>query len=138
MVIKQIGVDRQGVWNPRMPQEVKIMKDLNQFGCPAIVGFKGYKRYPRDSVHRIYMEYCPYGDLHRLIGRYRRFRLLPLRCGQVDRRLTLSRQYFPETFLWDQFYYLVQACEAMSIGSAVPPSNFEIVHRDMKPGNGEW
>lgn len=51
--------------------------------------------------------------------------------------LTDYRQYFPEAFLWDVFYYQVEAAAAMVNGPADANWEFEeIVHRDIKPGNG--
>lgn len=50
------------------------MEEMNLTGCEAVVELRGYRRYMRHSIHRIYMEYCPYGDLRRLCKRYRGYR----------------------------------------------------------------
>lgn len=43
----------------------------------------------------------------------------------------------PEPFLWDVFHYLVEAAVAMRYGSSEGGwGGREIVHRDIKPGNG--
>lgn len=87
LVIKQIGRGRKGTrkWKPEMPHEVAIMKELNKTGCSGVVQIKGYKRYLHEEVHRIYMEYCPYGDLRRLCKRYRRFRFVIHPIGEGRR-----------------------------------------------------
>lgn len=51
--------------------------------------------------------------------------------------LTDCRQYLPEAFLWEVFHYQVEAASAMANGPADGRWVFEeIVHRDIKPGNG--
>lgn len=118
MVIKQIGA-RKGIWEPEMPVEVKIMRKMQETGCASVVQFIAYKRYLQDRVHRIYMEYCPHGDLKRLYKRYRKFRL-----------------YMPEPFLWDVFHQLVETAVAMRYGPADGRwDDYEIVHLDIKPAN---
>lgn len=118
MVIKQIGV-RKGIWRPEMPMEVKMMRKMEETDCPSVVRYEGYRRFLHDQVHRIYMEYCPHGDLKRLYRRYRKFRL-----------------YMPEPFLWDVFHHLVEAAVAMRYGPEDGGwGGHEIVHRDIKPGN---
>lgn len=102
-----------------MPMEVKMMRMMEETACPSVVRYIAYRRFLHDQVHRIYMEYCPYGDLRRLYKRYRRFRL-----------------YMPEPFLWDVFYHLVEAAVAMRSGPTDGSwGGHEIVHRDIKPGN---
>ena len=48
-----------------------------------------------------------------------------------------NRQYFPEPFLWDTFYHLVEAAVAMRDGPEDAEWDFEIVHRDIKPRNSK-
>lgn len=74
MVIKQMTGGSRNKWKRKMPDEVKIMKKMNKTNCPGVVCLKTYKRYLHARVHRVYMEYCPHGDLKRLVDRYRRFR----------------------------------------------------------------
>ena len=74
MVVKQIGARKSGKWDANMPAEVRIMKLMNEVNCPSVVRIKAYRRYPLLRIHRIYMEFCPYGDLRKLYKRYRRFR----------------------------------------------------------------
>lgn len=50
------------------------MYHMNQTDCAGVIEIRGYKRYLKEAVHRILMEYCPHGDLRRLYKRYRRFR----------------------------------------------------------------
>lgn len=119
-----------------MPMEVKMMRKMAETDCPSVVGYIAYRRYLHDQVHRIYMEYCPHGDLRRLYRRYRRFRFVRACVGMDFEILTLSRLYMPEPFLWDVFHYLVEAAVAMRYGPTDGSWNgHEIVHRDIKPGN---
>lgn len=52
--------------------------------------------------------------------------------------LTMRRQYIPEAFLWEIFYYITDACAAMVNGPSGASWDHEIVHRDIKPGNSKW
>lgn len=47
------------------------MSKMNKANCDAIVRLRAYKQYSDHQRHRIYMEYCRYGDLSCLIKRYR-------------------------------------------------------------------
>ncbi len=40
-------------------------------------------------------------------------------------------------FLWDTFYHLVEAAMTMKRGVTIGKSDFEIVHRDIKPCNSK-
>lgn len=73
LVIKQIGKERGHPWDPDIPNEAVVMEEVRKYltGNTGIVDFRAYKRYPRREVHRLYMEYCPHGDLHQLIREYR-------------------------------------------------------------------
>ena len=135
MVIKQMGV-RKGIWRPEMPIEVTMMKKMEETDCPSVVKYIDYRRFLHDQVHRIYMEYCPYGDLRRLYKRYRKFRFVcPCIAVEVE-VLTMSRLYMPEPFLWHVFHHLAEAAAAMRYGASEGGwSGHEIVHRDIKPGN---
>ena len=103
-----------------VPPEVKIMSRLNKSRCHAIPRLYHYRRYKHVYRHRLYMEFCPYRDLSVLLSRYRRF-----------------RQFLPEPFLWDTFFHLVEAARAMRDGLVGEEWGDEVVHRDVKPGNGE-
>ncbi|KAI9877553.1 MAG: hypothetical protein M1830_003601, partial [Pleopsidium flavum] len=124
MVIKENMKGRKrGDWDRERPNEVYIMQCLRQITCPSIVKLLSYRRFPRYETHRIYLEYCPHGDLRKLYKRYKAW-----------------RHYIPEPFLWQVFYNLTQAAAAMYFGPGYRTSDkswtdFEIVHRDIKPGN---
>ncbi|KAL8965498.1 MAG: hypothetical protein Q9197_006487 [Variospora fuerteventurae] len=68
--IKEIGEDHYLPYNPNKPLEAVIMEDLRDEPKNGIVRIRGYRRYPRRKVHRIYMEYCEHGSLQRLISAY--------------------------------------------------------------------
>ena len=51
--------------------------------------------------------------------------------------LIINRQYVPEYFIWNVFYYLIEAVAAMANGPDDGSWDFdEIVHRDIIPANG--
>lgn len=61
-----------------------------------------------------------------------------MHCAWFLSRLTLGRRHLPEAFLWEVFYYLVQAAASMETGPRDAKwSTFQIVHRDIKPENGQ-
>ena len=74
MVIKQIGPTKNGDWNAKVPTEVQIMEEMRKTGSAGVVELRGYRRYRHHQMHRIYMEFCPHGDLRRLYKRYRKFK----------------------------------------------------------------
>ena len=117
------------------------MEDMNETGSLGVVELRGYRRYVVHMVHRIYMEYCPYGDLRTLCKQYRKFRLATPDQNKRSQypfiMLRSHRQYLPEPFLWEVFYYLTEACAAMEHGPPDHPWDYDIVHRDIKPANGK-
>lgn len=59
--------------------------------------------------------------------------------------LTGVRRYIPEAFLWEVFYYLVDAADAMANGPGTESDDnhdhgrdFQIVHLDIKPDNSQF
>ena len=70
---KTIPVER---WTGEVPEEVKMMRRMNQAGCQAVPDLIAYKRYVHVRKHRIYMEFCPCGDLAILNLNYKRFRFV--------------------------------------------------------------
>ncbi|KAL8775998.1 MAG: hypothetical protein Q9213_008413, partial [Squamulea squamosa] len=127
MVIKQIGKhrsDKDKAWDPSHPLEVELMRALK--AKANIVQIKGYRRYLHQEVHRIYMEYCSFGDLHGLITEYR-----------------ARRQYMPEPFICHVFLHLARACQALlqPHSPKSDPTKYKdqsrnmIAHLDIKPRN---
>ncbi|KAL8957775.1 MAG: hypothetical protein Q9193_005040, partial [Seirophora villosa] len=123
VVIKQIGKEPGHPWDPDIPSEAVVMEEVRKYltGNTGIVDFRAYKRYPRREVHRLYMEYCPHGDLHQLIREYR-----------------AKKRFVPTVFIWDVFHQLALACQSLE---AIPPRAQKTredrvrVHRDIKPAN---
>lgn len=75
MVIKENMRERErGEWDPHVPNEVYVMQRLNLANCPRIVRLLDYKRFPTAQTHRLYLEYCPHGDLRKLYKRYKAWR----------------------------------------------------------------
>ncbi|KAL9026630.1 MAG: hypothetical protein Q9196_004733 [Gyalolechia fulgens] len=122
-VVKQIGKQHGTPWEAEKPIEVQCMQMLNDNSTAgeSVVEFRDYRRYPRREVHRIYMEYCPYGDLGKLIKEYR-----------------ARKQFIPEKFIWEAFYYLARACKGLDdliLEHERTPQATVAVHRDIKPCN---
>ncbi|KAL8897056.1 MAG: hypothetical protein Q9207_007406 [Kuettlingeria erythrocarpa] len=122
IVIKQIGSGNGELWDPSMLNEAEAMgrlTDLDDGNPKSTVDFLWYKRYPRRQIHRIYMEYCPYGDLHGLIRRFR-----------------AKKEFPPIAFIWDVFYHLALASLSLQKVAASEPKGLQVgVHRDIKPQN---
>lgn len=74
------------------------------------------------TMHRLYLEYCPFGS----------------GLALVDHELRPSRTHAPEPFLWHLFECLAKVAMLMEYGEPErnPMSEWEpIVHRDLKLGN---
>jgi serine/threonine protein kinase len=110
---------------PGLAKEAWWQNQINQNGCDDILYLRRYKFYQNDNLYRLYMEYCPYGDLDRLRYRYRAY-----------------GKYLPELFLWHLFSALASAIRAMEEGPFTNPANDTILpvdsymlHMDLKPSN---
>ncbi|KAI4116315.1 MAG: hypothetical protein LQ338_007735, partial [Usnochroma carphineum] len=144
VVVKQVGKEPGQPWDASKPMEAWLMQKLSYL--PVLTGsveWIAYKRYPRRQVHRIYMEYCAHGDLHKLIREYRDKRYAPSAKLTLDWGMEFTqtrRRFIPAAFIWDVCYQLAIACKALEIVS----DEGECVHRDIKPANvflgdyGEW
>ncbi len=145
MVIKE-SLPRE-FWCEEPPVEVDIMEELSAAKCDNILRLLGYRRYRAARKHRLYMEFCPYGDLRRLIKRYRAWRFVnPYWVIRMERSALIPRarrQYLPEPFLWDAFHGLTQAMLCLRQRNTSLPvrelsdRDTEIVHRDVKPDNSK-
>ena len=67
-MIKQIG-EKQG-WDPEFPNEVDMMQRMRRGNMDNVVKLEAYRRYRDSKVHRLYIEYCPNGDLAGLRSKY--------------------------------------------------------------------
>ncbi|KAL8806150.1 MAG: hypothetical protein Q9182_001551 [Xanthomendoza sp. 2 TL-2023] len=97
VAVKQINRDkRDETWDDSRPLEVDLMKALltSKDEENNVVQLKGYRRYRRHEVHRIYMEYCQRGDLQKLIEQYRE------RCDRGDES-TKNILGYPEVKIGD-------------------------------------
>ncbi|KZF22049.1 kinase-like protein [Xylona heveae TC161] len=122
LVIKQ-DLTRRG-FDMEKPYEVIAMEELAQCECPNFVSLMAYRRFKKAKKHRMYLEYCPFGTLKRLIRNYR-----------------LWGHYLPEPFLWKIFAGLANAVSCMEGGQIDDEGNLirmwsdEYIHRDIKPEN---
>ena len=74
MVIKESKTVSVELWTGEVPEEVLMMRRMNKTDCYTVPALIDYKRYVHVRKHRIYMEFCPYGDLATLGLNYKRFR----------------------------------------------------------------
>lgn len=112
--------------------EFEILQNLDH---PNIVQVYGYEKLPNEKVLNIYMEYCDGGDISELIKKYRE-----------------SKQYVPETLIWQIFTQTLLALYRCHYGIDIEPvsSMFKstpevkppevpglqvVIHRDIKPEN---
>lgn len=113
----------------RSAREAIIMKQLNDAernvnpGATNILRLRGYKNFLTAQRWRLYLEYAPYGDLHSLIYCYKAWDV-----------------YLPEEFLWHVFYALAKVTALMKEGpftdfETEKPTNWSVVHFDIKPAN---
>ena len=137
-MIKESKTESPEKWTGEVPEEVRMMKRMNNTNCKAVPELRAYRRYMHVRKHRIYMEFCPYRDLAALNLRYKRFRLAnPCSHGFVLMSKSY-RAYFPEPFLWHMFKDLVKAAAAMQNGPEDTNWGYQIVHRDLKPDNSKF
>jgi serine/threonine protein kinase len=125
--------------NRRLLIEAAIQRDINSTHPDAAPFLRKYKVIPNglEGNYRLYLEYCPHGDLHRLIKMYR--------CWDT---------FLPEVFVWHAFLDLAKSCEALR---DCPPEDSKMLdfrrsrkaagdlagvretlfalHMDMKPAN---
>lgn len=114
-----------------------MMRRMNKTDCYAVPNLIDYKRYMHVRKHRIYMEFCTYGDLATLSLNYKRFRLVDPYYQAFLHSPDTRRAYLPEPFLWHTFNNLVKAAAAMRNGPEDVRWGYQIVHRDLKPANSE-
>ncbi|KAL7631632.1 UNVERIFIED_CONTAM: hypothetical protein RMT77_018075 [Armadillidium vulgare] len=93
--------------------EVNVLRELNH---PNIVRFYGHYVDRQAGMLYIFMEYCPGGDLHKIIQK----------CKKTD-------SFLEEGFIWR---VLKQVCEALRTCHDKHTKGGEIIlHRDIKPAN---
>ena len=129
---KTIPVER---WNGEVPDEVQMMRRMNNTNCQAVPKLIAYKRYMHVRKHRIYMEFCPHSDLATLNLNYKRFRFVNPHLQAIWYSADRERTYLPEPFLWHTFNNLVKVAVAMRYGPDDTTWYYQIVHRDLKPAN---
>ncbi|KAL8709676.1 MAG: hypothetical protein Q9220_005616 [cf. Caloplaca sp. 1 TL-2023] len=69
--IKQTKAEYLVDYQWRKPVEVMVLEDLNKRRRNGTVKLRAYRRYPRSTAHRLYLQYCQYGNLNNLIVKYR-------------------------------------------------------------------
>lgn len=137
MVVKEsktVPIER---WTREVPEEVKMMRRMDNTNCQAVPKLIGYKRYLHVRKHRIYMEFCPHSDLATLSLNYKRFRFVKPHLLTVSYSADRYRTYLPEPFLWHTFKNLVKVAAAMRNGPDDTNWGYQIVHRDLKPANSK-
>ena len=91
---------------------------------------------------RLYMEYCPHGDLLQLIVKHAKYDYANGTAMVDDDDNPLPATRIPIRALWSFFNDLAKAAFVMELGhdptdsaAVEPPQWVEIVHRDIKPSN---
>ena len=74
------------------------MRRMNKTNCPAVPKLIGYKRYVKARKHRIYMDYCPHGDLEFLNTKYKRFWSVQYISKPLKNCLTIIGPFFRSHF----------------------------------------
>ena len=103
MAIKQTFRQRPGLFEEgKIDTEARMLSLFNHLRCDRsnIIRLKHHINFPLQEIHRLYLEYCPHGDLFTLAMRYKRW-----------------RRYFPEPFLWHLFHQLSKAVLLMQKGN---------------------
>ncbi|KAK4543973.1 hypothetical protein LTR36_004747 [Oleoguttula mirabilis] len=116
---------------PRVPMEYHIQRALqDQPGAHYVAMALKCEVDVERLLYRLYLPYCPYGDLESLIDRYDR-----------------ENMYLPEPLLWRIFGCLAETGMIMERGALIAGDDeddddatavkgwMEIVHRDLKPAN---
>ncbi|KAK4555830.1 hypothetical protein LTR86_007050 [Recurvomyces mirabilis] len=112
--------------NERWPMEYYCQRLMAQISSTHVVMPLKCEVDAQRSVFRIYLPYCPYGDLSKLIEHYQ-----------------MMSMQIPEAFIWRVFQVLCESGEIMEKGW-LPPSGIDqaayqgwrqIVHRDLKTNN---
>ncbi|KAL9086887.1 MAG: hypothetical protein Q9165_006893 [Trypethelium subeluteriae] len=110
----------------RTPLETKLHEVVHHQHCRNITDLLGWRRYIERGAFRLYLEFCPHGDLAEVLYSYYE-----------------SPFFIPESFLWHLFLSLARACVTMDhVGARwQEPQNprwtddTDIVHLDLKPSN---
>ncbi|KAK6432594.1 hypothetical protein LTR95_011233 [Oleoguttula sp. CCFEE 5521] len=117
--------------------ESHMMKALTDAGSPNTVQYLGHVRQDDRYFLRMFMAYCPFRDLHKM---------MPAAYVTLKRDATTLHSRakqdpdIPEAALWKFFLDLTNAACYMAFGrldgSKGPVEGWRpIVHRDLKPGN---
>lgn len=102
------------------PIEAAVLQDILPDRHPNIINLLAFEPYDLDGA-RYYFEYCPGGDLHRLVNRYR-----------------AHGAFLPEPFIWHVYEQLLSALAFLHRGfdPRCPDRDRKgICHRDLKPTN---
>lgn len=107
-----------------------------------IVRYRGATENEKQRLQRLYMEFCPHGDLADLLYRHAKYDHAN-RCDELDDEDNpVPPVRIPIRALWAFFRDLATAAGIMAIGhgpfdseTEVPSDWEEIIHRDIKPSN---
>ncbi|CZT17512.1 uncharacterized protein RCC_03346 [Ramularia collo-cygni] len=142
--LKEIWTDWKGPDDPSsIPTEIQAMYNLrDKVGSETIVRIRNWRIRRRDFFHRIYMEFCPGGDLFDFCSGSKND---PYWDGAARRELFPNHdlrttvRLVPEPFLWSVFLSLAAAGLLMEKGTLYEDGVDDdwnlIVHRDLKISN---
>jgi serine/threonine protein kinase len=129
--------------NDRWLRERAMHAQLSSVGSAHnIVEYLGATTYTNKRSLRLYMEYCPHGDLADLLCKHAKFDRANKGLMLDDNDEPVPEVKIPVRALWTFFRDLAKAACIMHLGhnpldsGAQEPANWtEIIHHDIKPGN---
>lgn len=109
----------------------------------GIVQYRGAtQKDARHFLQRLYMEYCPHGDLSDVLCSHAKFNPVDKSHLVDSEGQSISTVRIPSRALWTFFRDLASAacimksgCTPVDSGSNAPSDWEEIIHRDLKPNN---
>jgi serine/threonine protein kinase len=108
----------------------------------TVVRFHGYTSFDKYSMARIYMEFCPHGDLKNLLCNHAGYDTANRQFMLDDHGVPIAGDPIPRAVLWSFFEDLAEAACSMAYGYVLVDGNLApqedwqiIIHRDLKPEN---
>lgn len=133
-------------WRDRLPRDIAVQRRLHeQGGHENIHAFKGHRLSMPQQRYRVYNEICDKGTYARAFEYYsrqweaRREQYESGDSSPTDNNIDPNNlPVIPESFLWQTFLNLVEACIFMRDGAGVKVNGKQwrsIVHRDLHVDN---
>jgi hypothetical protein len=130
------------LWRDQLPREIAIQERLRtQGGRPTIHAYHGYCLNMKERRYRLYNEVCDYGNLRGILDHYSKLwaprTVLYAENWKAVKDLPEPADVIPESFLWEVFRALVDACLFMRDGATRTDGETPLLVTMMPPGQ-EW